>query len=345
MSGRSKVWNNPEVAQFIREQGPVLGFESEKLYRAAASRFPMVRKKSVSSFLNHARYVKGGGLLSIPIADVPDVNERVLTVPWKTVLVTGDYQIPYHDEEFIKFAFELGAAWNAEGHVFNADVYDMATISKFPQQIFGERVQLGQELKIGREIVQQSLKLHRNVAFNTGNHEWRLLVKLLHGELDADQIREILVGDAKILYTPLSYLWLGYNENDAVRITHPRSQSVIAGTVGADISRNHDCHVVVAHDHLLCNRRSHSGRWTVVHAGMMATPGKLMYAVTADDRRPRMNQGFVIVHPDSKTGQPRIRLIDARNVDREREFWLAKYRGEKDGLDQKGKTSNSRRRQ
>jgi hypothetical protein len=321
MAGRSTVWTKPEVAQFIRQQGPLVGFESKALYEIIRARFKV--DCSFSSYKNYAGALKRGGGFSIPAADTPDVSEMVLQLPWKTALVTGDYQIPYHDEEFTRFAFELGQAWHVEGHVFNADVFDMATMSKFHQQIFGERVQLGEELKMGRHILQESKRLHHQVALNTGNHEWRLLVRLLHGELDTDQAREILAGEG-VQYTPLSYLWLGYDKDHAVRVTHPRSQSVIAGAVGADIARNHDCHVIVAHDHLLAQRRSHSGRWTVTHAGMMANPGKLMYAVTADDRRPRMNQGFTIVHPDSKSGQPRIRLIDARNVDRELEFWTAK---------------------
>jgi hypothetical protein len=342
LSGKSFVWTDPELAKFVRLTAPTTGWQSKALHRAVIGKFGEAKGRSLGAFLAYARALHDGGGWSVPVADVPDVNELVLTLPWKTALVTGDYQIPYHDEELVKFAFDLGVAWGVEGHVFNADVFDMATMSKFPQQIYGERIQLGEELKIGRDIIKESKRLHRNVAFNTGNHEWRLFTKLLHGELDTDQVREILVGEG-VQYTPLSYLWLGYKD-EPVRVTHPRSQSVIVGTVGADIARNHDCHVIVAHDHVLAQRRSHSGRWTVVHAGMMASPGKLMYAVTADDRRPRMNQGFVIVHPDSETGKPRLHLIDPKNCDREREFWLAKYKGGKRGLDSKGKVSSSRRK-
>jgi hypothetical protein len=297
----------------MKWHGPTMYVEAKKYFDIP---------QRVTQFTSYMHFIRQGGGATIMSLDTPSSDEMELTLPWKTVLVTSDYQIPYHDDEFIRFAFDLGKAWNVDGHVFNADVFDMASIGKFPAQLFGERVQLGEELKIGRSIIRESKRLHRNVTFNTGNHEWRLFVKLLHGELDTDQIREILVGEG-VQYTPLSYLWLGYKD-EPVRVSHPKSQSVIVGTVGADISRNHDCHVIVAHDHLVCQRRSHSGRWTVTHSGMMAKPEKLMYAVTADDRRPRMNQGFVIVHPDSKTGKPRIRLIDAKNCDHELEFWIAK---------------------
>lgn len=335
--GSDSRWADGELDRYIEDRGPILGFQSQALFREAVTKFPRkAAGMTLGGFRQHALHIKASKFY-IPSRETPLVTEQVLRVPWKTALVTGDYQIPYHDEEFTKFAFKLGAAWNVEGHVVNADFYDMASISKFPQQMYGERVQLGEEFEVGKDILNQSRHLHRNVAYSTGNHEWRLLVRTLHGELDSESARQLLAGEG-VLWTPLSYLWLGY-DNEPVRITHPRAQSVIAGTVGADISRNHDCHVIVAHDHLLCQRRSHSGRWTVTHAGMMANPSKLMYAVTADDRRPRMNQGFVIVHPDSKTGQPRIRLIDAKNCDQELELWIAERRGEhNNGMEKRRKT-------
>jgi hypothetical protein len=322
-------WTDPRHEAFVLENGPVVGWQSAALYNLFVKEFkadfgeegPPTR----SALLDFARRIQGGGHVVVPtsFSDPPDADEIILRVPWKTVLVTGDYQVPHHDEDWVRFAFELGQAWGVEGHVINADLYDFATISVFPQWLPGERVSLGEELKAGKAIIQESMRIHGKVALNTGNHEWRLLVRLLHGELDPDQSREMLAGEG-VLFTPLSYLWLGYDAADAVRITHPKSQSVIAGAVGADIARNHDCHVIVAHDHLLCQRRSHSGRWTVTHAGMMAKASRLLYASIADDRRPRMNQGFCIVHPDGETGQPRVRLIDARNTDREMEMWLGR---------------------
>jgi hypothetical protein len=323
VAGKPTTYSDPKINEFIRKHGPMLGFQSQALYRAALAEFPNLNV-TLMAFRQHALNIKISRI-TIPDADTPVVEDFTLKVPWKTVLVTADYQIPNHDEQFIKFAFELGHAWGVEGHVINADLFDMGTISKFPQQILGERVPLGEEFKLGKQIIELSQELHHKVAFNTGNHEWRLIRKMLNAELDATQVRDLLA-NKETLYTPLSYIWLGYDE-EPVRITHPKSQSVIAGAVGADIARNFDCHVIVAHDHLVAQRRSHSGRWTVTHSGMMANPSKLMYAITADDRRPRMNQGFVIVHPDHKTGQPRIRLIDAKNCDQELEMWIAERKG------------------
>lgn len=324
LAGKRTVWADPQYDAFIVNTAKEFGWQSKEAYQAFIGRFP---EKDIThkAFMNRAHQLKMEyerlQSVHIPEAATPDVNELIMQLPWKTVLITSDYQIPYHDEVLIKKAFELGAAYNVEGHVLNADFFDVAALSKFPQQIFGERVQLGEELQLGRAIIKESQKLHRQVALLTGNHEWRVLKRLLQGQLTAEQTRDFLAGN-DVLYTPLSYAWLGYDEDNAVRITHPRSQSVIAGAVGADISRNHDCHVIVAHDHLIAQRRSHSGRWSVTHSGMMAKPGKLMYATTADDRRPRMNQGFVIVHPSSE-GRPVIRLIDPKNCDWEAEFWLA----------------------
>lgn len=321
MAAVKTTWKDPKYDQFIARVGPILGFQTVQLFDAFRKEFP---EKGISfkAFLNHAAMLKAERI-TIPTAIVPEVQEMVLRLPWKTVLITSDYQIPYLDEELTRKAFELGAAWQVEGHVMNADVYDMATMSKFSPQVYGERVLLGEEIEMGKQLIQESKRLHGKVALLTGNHEWRLLARILQAELKTDQVRDLLA-DEGVLYTPLSYCWLGYDEDQPVRITHPKSASVIAGAVGADIARNHDCHVVVAHDHLLALRRSHSGRWTVAHSGMMAKPGKLMYAVAADDRRPLMTQGFVIVHPDSKTGEPRIRLVDPRNTDWDLEFWTAR---------------------
>lgn len=321
MGGIKTTWKDPKYDEFILRTGPVLGFQSKSMYAAFRNEFPEA-KIGFDSFKTHGFSLQTRSV-NLGHVEVPHVNEHTMYLPWKTALITSDYQIPYHDIELTKKAFELGSAWKVEGHVLNADVFDIATLSKFSPQIFGERVPLGEELEIGRALIQESKRLHGKVALLTGNHEWRLLVRTLHAELKTDQVRELLAGDG-VLYTPLSFCWLGYSPDQAVRITHPRAASVIAGAVGADIARNHDCHVVVAHDHLVAQRRSHSGRWTVTHSGMMANPGHLLYAVSADSRRPLMNQGFVIVHPDSKTGEPRFRLLDPKNTDWDLEFWTAR---------------------
>ncbi len=318
MSGRKTVWTDPLIDVFINQYGPLLGWQSDAMVRALRAEFGLTQTDE--GIRQHALEVKrGNGLPTPPVNDIPEMEMRL---PWKTVLVTADYQIPYHDVELVEKAFALGLAWRVEGHVINADFYDMATMSKFNPTMFGERIPLGEEIEYGKEILRKAMSDHGQVALLTGNHEWRILQRTLHSELKPEQARDLLALEG-VFYTPLSYAWLGYDD-EPVRLTHPKSQSVIAGAVGADIARNHDCHVVVAHDHVLAQRRSHSGRWTVTHSGMMAKPGRLGYAMAADDRRPRMNQGFVIIHPDIATGQPRIRLIDARNTDWDLEFWTAR---------------------
>ena len=270
-----------------------------------------------------ARVLRG---YSVPPSPVSSLDELALHIPWRTFLVISDLQCPYHDAELLERVISLAEAWDVEGVIDNGDHFDFATVSKFSPSVYGDRVPLGEELRVGGDILDVLIKRLKRLVLVPGNHDLRLVLRLLEGQLAPDQAQRLLSANENLVFTQLSWLWAdGFANDERIRITHPGAASVVAGTVGADISRNYDCHVIVAHDHLLCQRRSHSGRWTVTHSGILADRTRLGYSFAIDNRRPLMNQGAVLVHPD-REGRPIIQLLDAMNTDWELEHHIAAHR-------------------
>lgn len=321
---RGSIWK-PEHEAWLRHEfsDDWKGAHSRAAWLRFVESFPTLRV-SFSQYHQFARRIRDDGHVVVPQSPIPSLEEHVHHLDWRTFLVVSDFQCPYHDAELVQRSLDLARAWGVEGVVANGDVWDMASISKFSPSLHGERVSVSDELRLGQAILRAYAAV-APVLLIPGNHEWRLTLKLLGADLDDDQQRDLLAANERVMFTPLSFAICDAYPGEPIRISHPKAASVIAGTVGADIARNHDSHVIVAHDHLLAQRRSHNGRWSVTHTGMMASRERLGYAFTADNRRPLSNQGFAIVHP-SPEGRPVIRLIDPMNCDWELEAWLPKRR-------------------
>jgi len=325
MAGKSasaSPWK-PEHEAWLRAHDMTFKTQSSReLLEAFRNEFPDA-STTQHRFRMWVVYIRDGGHAQTPPSPVGSLTDLIVRLPWRTFIVTADHQIPYHDPVFMDRVLSLGEAWNVEGHVLNGDLWDMATISKFVPQIYGERVPLGEELQIGGDFIDAVIRRHGQALFVMGNHDQRLTVKLLEGQLTPEQARRLLSSNERLRFTQLRFCIMDGYPDDPIRITHPNTTSVIAGAVGADLARNHAAHVIVAHDHLVCQRRSHNGRWTVTHSGMCADPTKLAYAFAVDNRRPLMNQGAVVVHPNAE-GKPVFRLLDPKNIDWDLELHLAR---------------------
>jgi len=74
MSGRSRVYTDPAYFEFIRNRGPVVGFQSKALWREFNERFGLNR--SFQSFRQFADRVGTGGL-ELPAAEPTSLNDVV----------------------------------------------------------------------------------------------------------------------------------------------------------------------------------------------------------------------------------------------------------------------------
>lgn len=298
-----------ESEEFTSKKGII----TKALYRAFMGEFAML-DVSMSQFVKWGERVGGGQ--RVPDSPLDDISEKILHITSAVTLITSDYQVPYHDAEAVRFAFQLASLWGVTEHVINGDLYDFANLSKFDPSLHGHRLDAGEDLQIGGAIILESRRLFAHTTFVPGNHEWRLFLRRLSAQLQDDQIKELLAPGEDVSYTPLSYLVL----NESVRVTHPGSASIIPSAVARALAERHHMNVIVAHGHGLGYARSYGGHYWCIESGGLFDPNRMDYAMTTDRRRPASNQGFVIMDGDTPY------LIDLASADRDAWLFFAEAR-------------------
>lgn len=306
MAAVSTVWNDPRHADWINQNGPLLGWGSQRAWREFKAEFGI--ECSLSAFSGFANRLRNGGYI-IPRSSQRIITDEVLRITAKGALITADHQIPYHDAEWMEFAFEMGKGFGCDTHILNGDVFDLAVYSRFDAQLSDKHSTLEDELQVVEQIIEHSSRLFKETVMLYGNHEWRLIRRIMQAQLSAERFARLFATDA-LTMTELSFVIV----NDRVRVTHPRAYSRIAARVGTALASKHHQDIVAAHDHQVGYARDISGKFTVVHSGCMADPRRMDYVQTADSTAPTMSQGFVVLTPGGQ-----LILFDRSNVDRE--FW------------------------
>lgn len=312
MAGHSTAWTDPRFEAFIRQYGPEMGFHSQALWREFNKEFG--EERSLISFQNFSKRIQGGGHV-IPPSGQRIFTEEILRLKCKAALITSDWQIPFQDAEWAEFAFKVGKGFGCDLHVINGDFLDATAVSKYDPQTYNEGHPLEEEFRVAEEVLFASCHAIGSTVLDLGNHEWRIFRSLLKVQITSDRMLRLMSDEDRVRITELSQIILNEAPDyPGVRCTHPKSYSRIAARVGVALASKHHQHMVVGHDHAVGQARDVSGRYTVIHSGLMADPRRLAYANTADTTAPMMSNGFVVL--DHRT----LYLFDKANVDQD--FWL-----------------------
>lgn len=323
MGGKSYVYGPDHYAWLNQHPQP---WSAARLWDDARASFPGTWT-SFEQFRGFVRRAKSGTVYNprngVPLSPVEDLSELIVERPWKVAFVSSDYQIPYHDHRMVELMLELADAYQVKkhgGHVINGDLGDMSAAGRYPALIHGNRLPLGKELELIASMLNVTIEVMGSTVFVMGNHDLRLLINVLNAELLPEQSGDLLTtgvtlrNQARLEVAQLRWMLLtGYPE-EPIRVTHPMSASINPGMVGRRLAANHECHMIVAHDHKISMARSMSGRWTVIHSGGMFDHRRLAYSYMVDSTQPAANQGFVVVHPNESGDRPVLRLIDPRNL-------------------------------
>lgn len=313
-SNSSYRWTDPEFEVFVRKHAPVLGWQSEALWRAFAKQFGDQTARSLNQFRTFTRRLQTGSHV-VPPSPAEDLSGRVLDIRADAVLVTSDHHVPYHDADLIEFALELGWAWGCVIHVLNGDVYDAGAASKFSPLLYGESFTMHDEKEIGLPIIaRMSERFERTIYVLGSNHEARWFGNLLQAQLTHEDIGQLIAPEG-VEITSMGFCYV-----NGKRVTHPGAASVVPTAVGTQISINHQTDVISAHGHTLGYRRSPGGHYAVVDTGGCFDAKRIAYLQQRDRRRPLTNQGFAIIDGDYTY------LFDPRNLDRAAWLEFAKTR-------------------
>jgi hypothetical protein len=314
--GKSTVWTDPRYEDFVRKNGPALGYSSalREAFRAEFGR--NTAAENLIAFRFFASRIRDGGHV-VPSSHQRDLSLEALNVKCTSALVCSDWHIDYHDAEWARFAFELGAAMGCDELIIPGDFLDVAMFAKFDPELHAVTPLLEGELATAEAILAEGVKRFSHVSLALGNHEWRLWRRVLQSSILPERfLRLMTVGD-NVTLTEFSYINLDAGGRK-VRCTHPKNYSQVSGRVGARLAEKYHQEFLVAHDHRVAQIRDASGKFTVTHLGMMADPARLPYINSVDSINPQMGRGFGIVTP----GQ--TYLFDHGNTDREQWLWMAK---------------------
>src|SRR5579864_9399051 len=98
MGGKSTVWTDPRYEEFVRHNGPLLGW-SKQLWRAFAAEFGPEAARGYDAFKFFVQRMRNGGHV-VPASTQRDLSLEVLNVKCGSALVCSDWHIDYHDAEW-----------------------------------------------------------------------------------------------------------------------------------------------------------------------------------------------------------------------------------------------------
>jgi len=257
------------------------------------------RARAAGMAPNYAPPGRHGPLVaSIPLP-IPESVMPLLTqapvVTAETVLVVADLHIPYHDALKIRQAVAVGLGFGATHVIVAGDMYDLKQYGKW--YIGHPNQPISADLAVGRPIFKL---LYDNfpggIVYFVGNHERRLLIRILLDQLDVVDLQEMLTGlTERITFSSYSYCTV-ISGGQQWRVTHPKSFSRVRGTVANKLAVIHHANIAMSHSHFVNKSRDDSGEFTTVDLGGLYSAERLAYRQMDDSTLPASSSGFLVIH-------------------------------------------------
>lgn len=240
----------------------------------------------------------------------------------KTLLITSDYQIPYHDPLTLQAVHKLIKELKPTIHILNGDIVDCPALSVFEKKPM-EKVGLLAELKVARLELehQRDLSSKTDIQWQDGNHEARVDAYILreapalHGWPGLD-LKSILTMDKlHVTYRP-------YDEGTIIggklRVVHGTEVRQHSGATAKAMFGKYGMSGVSGHTHRL-------GTYYHTFPGTPETPDK--FYVWAENgclcslkpewtQDPDWQQGFTVVYlmDNGRFSLQQIPIIDHKFV-------------------------------
>lgn len=230
------------------------------------------------------------------------------------ILVLSDLQVPCHDADFINQCFDLGSAWGIDTIGFPGDFYNLDYLGPHIPEVVIPTPQ--DERDAGMEVFHRAGERFARRIWAMGNHDVRALRAIVALGFKPDMAWKMLAPDG-VTCSPYHFFeW--HSNGKKWYIEHPAAYSKHPGVVGVDLAARELCNVVVAHGHAIGIRRDSSNHFVIIDSGGGFHPAKLGYASLVHNRKPKMNQGAVIIHHGIGY------LLDPLNIDWEAMAWLGR---------------------
>jgi predicted phosphodiesterase len=221
-----------------------------------------------------------------------DLSKRIV-VGEDRILIGSDVHIPYYDEDLMDTFFRVARMLHVQAIVWLGDLMDMPTYSPWGNE--DDTTTFGRELRMTEAVLREADDMGIRSYWSYGNHEARLIHRVLNGvgmeelahmvgvgDLLAD--RRLITSDNPSLLTTNGWL-----------LTHPGSYSAKPLEMPGAIADLEQMNVVAGHAHHWGLGKSPSGKFTVVESGGLFEPKFMAYLQRKPGKHRKQCKGFVLL--------------------------------------------------
>lgn len=213
--------------------------------------------------------------------------------------VSSDYQAPFYDELFVARMARDASDAGIRNLLIAGDLADLHNFTRHPAT--SEEVPWSDSRANIERLFQFLCDWFERVVWKPGNHEDRL-PKFTAGKIGIRELASMVKATdegVEIVDNPIIDIHSGGEE---WRVIHPKSFSIVPGSVARKLASKHLKHILCAHGHHTSISWDVSGRFRCIDIGGMFDPGRLEYIHRAPSTYPLLNQGFVLL----KDGKARL---------------------------------------
>jgi len=199
-----------------------------------------------------------------------------LKVISNSVIVAGDFHIPFQNDEMIDNMLEAAEELSIDTFICAGDYLDCFNLSPFIKKDYLEST-FQDELDEASKVMKKIMKVFKDIYFIEGNHE-RFWLKQLEGIGGIKDLFKLFTAGLAIegkdyFVTEYDHLIL----NDDWYICHPQTYSRVPLSVPRRLSSKLQMSVCCAHLHRLSISKDESSKYYAVESGGLFDVNKLSY--------------------------------------------------------------------
>lgn len=226
-----------------------------------------------------------------------------LGAPWELTgdwMICGDPHVPCTDYDLAIRMCRVAEAELPEPRklLVAGDFWNFDSWSRYPAVVAPPTWK--QEREAARALIRSWRETFAEIAFISGNHDWRRIVAANAVE-DAEDLLDLLKSDG-IRWSIYKYCTIASGNGVKWRVTHPRSYSQVPMSIEEKLAMKHNVNVIGFHGHRVGITMDRYGQHWIVSGGCLVDPAKLSYVTLDDTTSASMARGFVLL----KNGIPHL---------------------------------------
>lgn len=218
-----------------------------------------------------------------------------LVLPPGDYAVAGDFQIPTHNDHFVERLLLVARktlrpprVLVLAGDLINADAFsDYESAVSLPS--------FSEETAAARAVLARLLSVFQWIYWLWGNHE-RRLGKRTGGALTPRHLWAMVGADPRVVPSAWGHCVIRNRHGHDWRVTHASEYSVNQLTVADQLAQKFQMNIISHHEHHLAVGFDRFKRYVIINNGGLFDQRDMAYAVLDDTKRPRMQNGFTVLH-------------------------------------------------